>query len=214
MCCIEPLYKEPQYVSTFVPWYLQFTHIMYNFFSAGHPQPTHIIYPADPTAMTYRPLPASQLALASTRYGTVPGTGYHLTTSSSGSPLQPLSHFSQSGHFQYIAATNPSHQNTTFTHTSATFQPRPVQGLAYGLQPGSIQVATPVQTAYIARPPRPMQQQQQPPVGYGLPRTSVPAYNSQMQTPERLPNPPTYSPEDYSSSAQQQQQSRQQWSFP
>ena len=103
------------------------------------------------------------------------------------SQLQPLSHFSQSGHFQYIAATNPSYQNTSFTHTSATFQP---QRIAYGLQPGSIQVATPVHTAYIARPPRPMEQRS-PPVGYGLLHTSIPAYNSQLQTPSStISSPP------------------------
>ena len=126
------------------------------FFPSGHLQPTHIVYPAEPSAMTYRPMPASQ--------------------------LQPLSHFSQSGHFQYIAATNPSYQNTSFTHTSATFQP---QRIAYGLQPGSIQVATPVHTAYIARPPRPMEQRS-PPVGYGLLHTSIPPYNSQLQTPKSM----------------------------
>ncbi len=134
---------------------------------------------------------ASQL-----RFSTMPGN-YHLSTSSQSTTapatLQPLSHFSHSGQFQYLA-TNPPPQN--IPHGSATFQPRPVQGIAYGqvLQPASIHVAAaPLQTTYIAQPPsRPLQQQ--PSVGYGMASTTAATYpTTQHIAAERLP---TYSPQD------------------
>ena len=176
-------------------------------FSSAH-QPTHFLYPTEPAALAYRPVTASQLALASTRYGSNPG-GYHLTVStSSNSPsatgtLQPLTHFSaQNPPFQYIAS-NPPPQ-TTGHHTSPpVFQPRP---LAYGqvLQP-SIQVAVPPAT-YLTQP---RQIQQTVNFGYGqVASTSVPVYSR-----DRLPNPPEYSQGSYTSSPQHQQQSRQ-WNSP
>ncbi len=157
---------------------------------------------------------ASQLAIASTRFNTVPGSGYHVTTASHSTTapitgtLQPLSHFSQSGPFQYVAANHPG-QN--IPHGSTTFQPRPVQGIAYGqvLQPGSIHVAAPLQTTYIANPSRPLQQQ--PSVGYGVASTSAGTYSSTQQAaPDRLP---TFSPQD-SFSSPQQPQTRQHWNPP
>lgn len=179
---------------------LVFSSLNYGYCSpyAGPSQSTtHILYPTEPqAAIAYRPMAASQLAIASTRFNTVQGS-YHLTTSSHSTTtpatgtLQPLSHFSQSGQFQYVA-TNPPGQNVQ--HGSATFQPRPVQGIAYGqvLQPGSIHVAaTPLQATYIANPSRPLQQ---PSLGYGMASTSTATYpTTQQATPERMP---TYSPQD------------------
>lgn len=185
------------------------TCVFYTSFFSAHPQPTHFLYPTEPAALAYRPVTASQLALANTRYGSNPG-GYHLTVStSSNSPsatgtLQPLTHFSaQSTPFPYLAS-NPPPQ-TTGHHTSPpVFQPRPLAAYGQVLQP-SIQVAVPP-TTYLTQP---RQIQQTVNFGYGqVASTSVPAYSR-----ERLPNPPEYSQGSYSSSPQHQQQSRQ-WNSP
>ena len=148
-----------------------------------------------------------QLAIASPRYSSS-HVGYHASsTPTTTEALQQLTHFStQSSPLRYV--TNP--QNTGYH--SSTFQPRPVQGLAYGpVVQSSIQVAAPIQ--YIS-PTRPMQQAA---VGYGTP--IVPSTSSHyspvqptQQTSERLPS---YTPESFSS-PQHQQQSRphSQWNFP
>lgn len=202
LCTCSNISMTSSCVAYFVMWYtsliLAVSLLLCCVVFTGH-QPTHILYPAESAAIAYRPVAAGQLGIAGTRYTSSPGA-YQLTTASSttttaAGTLQPLTHFqTQSSPFQYIAAT-PNPQNTGY-HTSATFQPRPVQGIAYGLQPVA---ATPVQTAYIS-PPRPLQQ---PAVGYGaVVSTNAPAYSQlqSQQAQERLPNPPSYSPQETYSS--------------
>lgn len=170
-------------------------------------QPTHIIYPAESGPLAYHSMTAGQLAIASPRYSSS-HIGYHgSSTPTTTEALQQLTHFSsQSTPLRYV--TNP--QNTGYH--SSTFQPRPVQGLAYGpVVQSSIQVATPIQ--YIS-PARPMQQAA---VGYGTP--IVPSTTSHyspvqpptQQPPERLP---TYSQESFPSTQHQQSRPHPQWNFP
>ena len=163
-------------------------------------QPTHIIYPAESGPLAYRSMATGQLAITSPRYSSS-HVGYPSSTPTTTGTLQPLTHYStQSTPLHYVA--NP--QNTGYH--SSTFQPRPVQGFAYGpVVQSSIQVATPIQ--YIT-PTRPVQQAA---VGYGAP--GVPStsthYSPVQPTPER---PPSYSQDSFSS-PQHQQQSRP-WNMP
>lgn len=141
-------------------------------------QPTHIIYPAESGPLAYHSMTAGQLAIASPRYSSS-HIGYHgSSTPTTTEALQQLTHFSsQSTPLRYV--TNP--QNTGYH--SSTFQPRPVQGLAYGpVVQSSIQVATPIQ--YIS-PARPMQQAA---VGYGTPIVpSTTSHYSPVQPPTQQP---------------------------
>lgn len=159
----------------------------------GQP-PTHILYPAD--TLAYRPVAASQLTLTSTRYGSSP-TGYNLSTSgATTSASGHLTHFSHSASpFPYVATQQSSGQHSS----AASFPPRP---LAYGLQPPmNIQVATatPVQATYLS-PRHPSSFN----VGYGSPAVTTSSFlplPPTQQPVERLPNPPSYSPQDSSSSS-------------
>nr|CAD66613.1 T-box protein [Suberites domuncula] len=198
----------------------------------GPPQPT-LLYQSDGT-MTYRPV-ASQLALASTRYGPSQAGGYHIgqipgATTTAGT-LQHLTHLpSQSTPFHYVAA-NPNPQNTGQPQGSSFQSRHSLQGLTYGQV-----VAGSPQAAYISGASG------QPSgsttasglttynVGYGhLTTTSASTFSppqsaglqSLMPPPaslDRLPNAhPSYdSSQDSFSSPhpQQTQQSRHQWSSP
>ena len=133
-------------------------------------------------------------AIQGARYS-APAGGYQVTTtggstSSATGTLQPLAHFSpQQGPFQYVAS-GPAAAHNSGYQSASSLQQRPtcVHGIAYSqvLQP-SLQVSSPAAQYHLTQ-------------HRGLPQPgSVPSYSllpSTAPTPERRPNPPSYSSQE------------------
>ena len=174
-----------------------------------HPQPA-LLYRSDGL---YQPV-ASQLALASTRYGQPP-SGYHLPP---GATTTSFAHLPSQSY--YIGSSTPQNSG----HHHASFQPRQhIQGLATY---GQVIAAGSPQAGYISGTPSVGQSTttaSQFNVGYGHLTTtsSYSPQSSQLQSlmppSERLPSqPPSYDstpPDSYSSPhTQHSTGSRHQWS--
>lgn len=192
----------------------------------GPPQPA-LLYQADVGALTYRPV-ASQLALASTRYGPTPGS-YHLGPSTTSGTLQPLTHFSSgSTPFQYVT-TNPNPQNTGQPQGNSFPSRHPLPGVAYGPVLTGSQQASYLPTTLSGQTPGSTAASGLTAynVGYGPLTTTTSSFGTQqqsqlqsmMQPPaslDRLPNaPPSYdSSQESFSSHPLPPQSRHQWNSP